>query len=253
MKPDPFVLRYKTIGSTNTEAISLAEDGAAHGTVVVARQQTGGRGRDGRSFASPPGGLYFSLILRPRLAAADFPLLTLAVGVGIHGALAPLAASTELLLKWPNDLFLADRKLAGVLTQASPCSAGSLPHYVIAGVGINLNTDPALFPSSLRGSVISLYDFTGHRYDHDQVLQSVVASIVETTERLGRERAAVLEQWRAVDYLRQKKVEYTVNGKQIDALAVGLADDGQYLVRDASGRIHSVVAGDIRLSTLQRP
>ena len=103
--------------STNDEALALARRGARHGTIVVARAQRAGRGRDGRSWASPPGmGLYFSAVLRPQLALAQVPPLTLAIGIAVVDAARSCGAPAQ--LKWPNDVLVHARKLAGVLVEA---------------------------------------------------------------------------------------------------------------------------------------
>ncbi|MCW5198275.1 biotin--[acetyl-CoA-carboxylase] ligase, partial [Desulfobulbus sp. F3] len=127
---------FSVLGSTSDVAAELARQGAEQGTVVHADYQTGGRGRNGRHFCSPSGGLYFSVILRPALEQTDLPLLTLAAGVGLcRGLMA--AVSVHPQLKWPNDLYCADRKLGGILTESGPLRAG-LPEFVVIGVGINV-------------------------------------------------------------------------------------------------------------------
>jgi BirA family biotin operon repressor/biotin-[acetyl-CoA-carboxylase] ligase len=114
---------FAIVDSTNSIALDLARQGAAQGTVVHADQQTGGRGRNGRQFCSPPGGLYFSVILRPELELVDFPLLTLAAGVGLCRGISK-TTGVQLQLKWPNDLYFADKKLGGILTESGPLRAG---------------------------------------------------------------------------------------------------------------------------------
>jgi BirA family biotin operon repressor/biotin-[acetyl-CoA-carboxylase] ligase len=239
------VHRFESLASTSVEALRLAEQGAVHGTVVTACRQSAGQGRGGRVFVSPPGGLYFSLILRPHLSPEVFPLITLAAGLGVHTTLSALDTGLTLRLKWPYDLYLAGRKLAGILVQSAPVHGGEPPGYFVVGVGINLNTDPALFPSSLRDSVVSLYHFSGTTYDRDAVLEQVVHTVIRSVDRLGVDRRALLDEWRAVDYLRGRTLTYEHHGKLLQAVGAGLADDGQYKVRDTKGTVHLVRAGDI--------
>ena len=134
--------------STNDEAARLARAGAAHGTVIIASKQTGGRGREGRPWASPEGGLYLSAVLRPPLPLADVPPMTLAIGIAICDAVR--AEGAPAVIKWPNDLLVDGRKLAGVLVESH--SQGGKLDAVIAGIGINLDRTP----ESVANTAISL-------------------------------------------------------------------------------------------------
>jgi BirA family biotin operon repressor/biotin-[acetyl-CoA-carboxylase] ligase len=144
--------------STNQEAFGLAQRGASHGTVVVAELQTAGRGRHGRHWHSPPGkNLYCSVILRPAIAAdavshwlAWVPLLS---GLAVARAIQSLTACPA-SLKWPNDVLIGDRKVAGILCESG--GAGGTAPFVVAGIGINVNVPMDLFPDELRGSATSL-------------------------------------------------------------------------------------------------
>jgi biotin-(acetyl-CoA carboxylase) ligase len=127
-------------GSTNDEAARLARAGAVHGTVVIARAQSAGRGREGRAWASPVGGLYLSAVVRPPLPLAEVPFMTLAIGVALCDAVRAYAPAAA--LKWPNDVLVGSRKLAGVLVESQ--SRGNRLDAVIVGVGINL-VDPKAF------------------------------------------------------------------------------------------------------------
>jgi BirA family biotin operon repressor/biotin-[acetyl-CoA-carboxylase] ligase len=124
--------------STNDEAARLARAGASHGTIVIAQQQSAGRGREGRAWASPPGaGLYLSAIVRPPLPLALVPPMTLAIGIGVCDA--ARAWAPEAVLKWPNDVLVGSRKLAGVLVESQ--SQGSRLEAAIVGIGVNLLGD----------------------------------------------------------------------------------------------------------------
>jgi BirA family biotin operon repressor/biotin-[acetyl-CoA-carboxylase] ligase len=235
---------FDIVDSTNTAALDLAARGAAHGTVVHADRQTGGRGRGGRSFLSPAGGLYFSLILRPRLDMQDLPLITLAAGVGV-GRIVKKTARSRLQLKWPNDLYLDDRKLAGILTQSGPVSTAAGPEYVVVGVGMNVNTDLNQFPSLLRSRVISLYHDTGCRYEVAELLASLVPAILFSVEMLDAGRGGVIAEWKGMDYLLNRSLEYVSRDQVIPATGVGLSDDGRYIIRDQHGVEHRILAGDI--------
>lgn len=128
--------------STNDEARRLAEAGAEDGTLVWAREQTGGRGRRGRSWASPPGNLYCSLVLRPEVSMAEAAELSFVACLGVGEAAGSLVPPmVPLRYKWPNDVLLDDRKISGILLEAKSGAEGK-PDYVILGVGINVATHP---------------------------------------------------------------------------------------------------------------
>lgn len=233
---------FAVVDSTNSIALDLARQGAAQGTVVHADQQTGGRGRNGRQFCSPPGGLYFSLILRPELELVDFPLLTLAAGVGLCRSISK-TAGVQLQLKWPNDLYFADKKLGGILTESGPLRGG-LPEFVVVGVGINIAAPPEDFPLELRSRIISLAE-AGVAVSPAALLLGLVEELLAATERLKEDKAALLTEWRQRDYLLGRPLEYCSQDKVIPAVGAGLAEDGRYVIIDRCGREQRVMAGDV--------
>jgi BirA family biotin operon repressor/biotin-[acetyl-CoA-carboxylase] ligase len=235
--------RFAVVDSTSNLALDLARLGADQGTVVLADSQSGGRGRNGRQFCSPPGGLYFSLILRPELEPADLPLLTLAAGVGLcRGLMA--AVSVQPLLKWPNDLYFADRKLGGILTESGPLRSG-LPEFVVIGVGINVTALPEDFPPELRSRIISLAE-AGVVISPAALLPGLVEELLAAAEQLKANKAAVLAAWRQRDYLLGRPLEYCSEDKVIPAVGAGLVEDGRYVIIDRCGGEHQVTAGEIR-------
>ncbi len=151
---------HESLGSTNEVAFRLAQDGAEHGEVVVAEQQTAGKGRRGRVWVSPPGlNLYFSAILRPELPPQRAPELTLVAAVALAEALREFG--TEAAIKWPNDVQIEGRKVAGILTELS--AEPERVHFVVVGVGVNLNSQAGHFPEELREVATSLALAKGER------------------------------------------------------------------------------------------
>jgi BirA family biotin operon repressor/biotin-[acetyl-CoA-carboxylase] ligase len=240
------IQRFDILDSTSTEALRCARSGAAHGTVLVARSQTGGRGRDGRKFHSPPGGLYFSIIIRPALGAEIFPLITLAAGAAVHRVLGEITGLDSVKLKWPNDIFVRDAKVAGLLTETGPVQQSGVPEYVVCGVGVNLNTRLQDFPADVSATVDSLSRCTGVCYNDHQVLVQLAEAIVEAVDNLERDRNRILAHWRKADYLLDRPLECSVDGKVIQAVGAGLADDGRYMVRDRANILYHVLAGDLK-------
>ena len=141
---------HARLGSTSDRLKEKAREGAPEWAAVLADEQTGGRGRQGRAWASPPGGLYISVLLRPPSAPAS--LIPLAAGVAVVEALRERGVSAE--LKWPNDVLARDRKLAGILTEASSSSSGL--DWVVLGLGVNLVTPPESLPEDLRATTASV-------------------------------------------------------------------------------------------------
>lgn len=237
--------------STNDEAARLARAGAQHGTVVIAETQTAGRGRDGRQWASPAGrGLYLSMVLRPPLPLADVPPMTLAIGVGVCDAVR--AAGVAGSLKWPNDMLVGTRKLAGVLVEAQ--SQGSRLEAVIVGIGINLTAaEPGELPPEIAGRAVSLEEASGGPVDREAFIASLLAHVehwVDHYTAVGLE--VVIPAWidRMAHGLRARAI---VNGLPMLGLMVGLDGDGSLLLRDGDGMVHRVRTGDVEAITTPPP
>jgi BirA family transcriptional regulator, biotin operon repressor / biotin---[acetyl-CoA-carboxylase] ligase len=235
-------------GSTNSDALALGRQGGAAGTLVVAETQNGGRGRLGRHWLSPPGaGLYFSLILRPRLAPADFPKITLAAGLAVCQA---VEAETGLApaIKWPNDLLLAGRKFCGILTEGEPLAAAG--PLAVLGIGLNVSTTPAAFPDELRASATSLLAHSGKLYARGALLAAILTRLTATLSRLEEgDFPQILAEWRRRDALAGHRLTWlTPTGSVVTGIALGPDGEGTLHLRDDAGRMHEVLSGDLRLA-----
>lgn len=237
--------------STNDEAARLARAGAQHGTVVIAEQQSAGRGRDGRPWASPRGrGLYLSCVLRPPLPLADVPPMTLAIGVGLCDAVR--AAGVPGALKWPNDMLVGTRKLAGVLVEAQ--SQGSRLEAVIVGIGVNLSeAQLGEVPPDIAARAISLEEAAGAPIDREAFIAALLAHVehwVDHYTAVGLEQ--VIPAWteRMAPGLRARA---TVGGAPMVGMMVGLDGDGSLLLRDVDGLVHRVRTGDVEAITTPTP
>jgi BirA family transcriptional regulator, biotin operon repressor / biotin---[acetyl-CoA-carboxylase] ligase len=216
-------LHVRRIGSTNDRARALAEAGAPHGTLVTAGLQTAGRGRQRRTWVAPAGrALLMSLVLR------DFdPLLPLRAGL----AVADLAGARA-LVKWPNDVLLDGRKVAGVLAEARP-QAG----WAVLGVGINVALEPADFPPELRGTAATL----GRRPDD---LDAALAEFLDhLTARLAEPAAATLDALRLRDAVRGRPVRWSGGA----GTGAGIDDSGALRVRRPDGTHVALEAGEVHL------
>ncbi|MDA8165713.1 MAG: biotin--[acetyl-CoA-carboxylase] ligase [Desulfobacteraceae bacterium] len=235
-------------GSTNSDALALGRQGAAAGTVIVAETQSGGRGRLGRPWLSPSGtGLYFSVILRPRLAPADFPKITLAAGLAVSQA---VEAETGLFpgIKWPNDLLLAGRKFCGILTEGEPLAApGPL---AVLGIGLNVSTPHAVFPEELRGRATSLLAHSGRVYPRGPLLAAILARLEAVLNRLeNHDFPGIMAEWRRRDALTGRRLTWmTPRGAIVTGTALGPDEEGVLHLRDEAGVVQEVLSGDLRLA-----
>jgi BirA family biotin operon repressor/biotin-[acetyl-CoA-carboxylase] ligase len=235
---------FDEVGSTNDVARQLADEGAAHGEVVVAEAQSAGRGRRGRTWSSPPGkNLYLSVVLRPELPPARAPELTLLASVALCEAArrAGVAAS----IKWPNDLLVRGRKLAGILTEMA--AEQDQVQWVVLGAGVNVNARAEDFPAELRDTVTSLALERREPVPRALFAAAVLSGLEEWLDRHAEEgfepiRAA----WREMS----DTLGHEVRVRTGDADLTGVAEDvdatGALLVRTGSG-VERVLAGDVEL------
>jgi len=244
------IIYHKEAVSTNTLALELARKGARAGTVVWAGCQTGGRGQHDRSFASPPGGLYFSLILTPDIAMECLPLLTLAAGVGCALALEEVC-QLSVWLKWPNDLYCGGKKLGGILSEAVPGQQAGLP-VVVIGVGINVNSSVKAFPPRLTDRLTSVYAEKGRRYAVQPLLEKCCSSLMAQADLLIRNPDKLLALWDRRDYCKGRRLGWE-NGKDfVLGTGQGILSDGRYGLVTDDGALRPVLAGRLRLLPEER-
>jgi BirA family biotin operon repressor/biotin-[acetyl-CoA-carboxylase] ligase len=240
---------YDSVGSTNDVAAGLANAGALEGTVVVAESQTAGRGRLGRVWCSPPGaGLYLSVVLRPRGLASDSAqhasLLTIAAGVAVAEGV-QAATGLEADLKWPNDLVVENRKLAGILTEAV-IRTGEL-EFAVVGIGVNLRE--GAYPPDVARRATSIEAELNRHIDRGQLVVEILAAL---STRYGHlcvgSFDAILTAWRSrARTLSGSPVEWDLAGAVVRGRAVDIDVDGALLVR-VGERIERIVAGEVRWS-----
>ena len=237
----------ESTSSTNDVAALLAGDGAGEGTTVVAETQTAGRGRHGRIWFSPPGaGLYVSVIVRPRHERSNnqnpASLLTIASGVAIAEAVRTVTGLPA-AIKWPNDVMISGRKLAGILAE-SAVQSGEV-QFVVVGFGINLQE--TAYPPELSSRVTSIEAETTRPPDRSLILSEILAAF---NERYGDLRAgrfdAILSAWRRLAVsLPGAIVEWDTPAGVVRGRAQDIDNDGALLVR-LDGQVERVVAGEVR-------
>lgn len=241
------IYRYESVDSTNTVAKTMAHDGVAHGTVVLAEHQTAGRGRLGRSFESPAGaGIYMSMILRPNCRPDRLMHLTCAVAVAIcDGVESALGFRPE--IKWINDLVAEGKKLAGILTELSVNPQTGLVDYAIVGVGLNCNQCPEDFPQNLRDIACSAAMITGQPVDRQRLTESMIAALLEMD--LSR-KGEIMERYR-LDCLTIGKEVVVVQGQaRRQGRAVDMDEDGGLIVEFPDGIRQTVNCGEVSVRGL---
>jgi BirA family biotin operon repressor/biotin-[acetyl-CoA-carboxylase] ligase len=242
------ILYFPAIGSTNDVAATLTRHEPSEGAIVIAGTQTAGRGRRGRGWFSPPGsGLYVSVILKPGRSVRNGDratrLLTLAAGVALAEA---VSASTGLAVdvKWPNDLYVSGRKLAGILAEAAGGGSGEGGDPIVLGYGINVSA--AAYPKELRDRATSLESELGRPVDRALLLVESLASLARRYDDLLDGRFdAILDAWRArAPASTGARVTWTAASGVASGVTAGLDDDGALLVR-VGDRIERIVAGEL--------
>jgi BirA family biotin operon repressor/biotin-[acetyl-CoA-carboxylase] ligase len=237
---------FPTVTSTMDVAAEAADAGAGEGLVIVAEEQTAGRGRRGRPWSSPAGsGLYVSFVFRPPAEALSAPLLaplTLAAGVAVRRAIIGATGLTP-ELKWPNDVVVGRRKLAGILAEG--VGIGTAAQTVILGVGINVSG--ASHPGEIAQRATSLEAELGHAIEREPVLEELLIQIPAAYDQLRRGDADdILRSWRQASASAVgSAVEWTAVEGVRRGTTAGIDDDGALLVRTAGGT-ERVVAGEVR-------
>ncbi|MGH7875441.1 MAG: biotin--[acetyl-CoA-carboxylase] ligase [Candidatus Binatia bacterium] len=235
---------FDEIASTNTRARGLADEGAFEGEIIIAEAQTAGRGRLGRRWASPPfANLYLSLILRPKLPPAEVPQVTLMAAVALADTIdgfVPVAP----MIKWPNDIIVEGKKLAGILTELS-CSEGRAD-YVILGIGINLNYPMEMMPEEIRSRATSVLQLSGRPVSRECVLKRLIHDLDRCYGELEDFGFAPLAaRWQARFGLRDRRVRVELLDQSVNGVARGIDRDGALLLQDDSGTLQRIVAGDV--------
>lgn len=231
--------RYASLPSTMLKAAELARAGCPDGAVVVAREQTAGQGRFGRSWHSEPdAGLYMSQVLRLKICPDSLPLVTLALGLATAEAIAEVG-SVAPDLRWPNDVLLNGKKCAGILVQLHD-------GILITGVGVNVNHES--FPPELEPIATSLRLATGRNFDPETLLTVLLRMTTEHIDTLMRSgRDPVLRAFtQASSYVRGRRIIVEQNGDDIVGVTDGLDPQGFLILRRDDGRRTLVIAGGVR-------
>ncbi|HEX8738241.1 MAG TPA: biotin--[acetyl-CoA-carboxylase] ligase [Pyrinomonadaceae bacterium] len=237
------ILRFDEIGSTNTEALNQAKLGADEGLCIVARRQTAGRGRHGRVWISEAdAGLYFSIVLRPKLETQILPLITLMTAVAVHDTLEEIF-NLECDIKWANDIHVGDKKICGILAETADATKGLA---VVVGIGINIKSSN--FPPEIADIATSIEAETGRKINSGELLEALTRFFNYHYEILQEANGAqaIRRAWtRRSSYAVGKKVRVLMENETISGTTDGIEENGALRVRTGAGDVRIIQAGDV--------
>lgn len=230
------LVRLAVAESTNDVARLLASAGAREGAVVLAGRQTRGRGRLGRVWLSPEGGLWCSLVLRP-VGQGPPGLLSLAAGLAAAEAIEAVS-DVHAGLKWPNDVVLGERKVGGILIEGAADAT-------IAGFGINVRVPLEHFPPDVAETATSLHLMTDRPVDPEAVLEALLKRFAGWYDTWLAGGAGIVETWSRRDLTRGRPLLINISGETLEGTSDGIEPDGALRLKDASGQVRRVVSGDL--------
>lgn len=240
------IYSFEEVGSTNEVASELARNGAPEGTVVIADTQTKGKGRLDRKWVSPPkDNLYISIVFRPQIISKDAPILTLVISIALAEKIR--AEGTDALIKWPNDILIDSKKVAGVLTEMEPRGDGV--DYVIVGIGVNLNISPEDIKKEM-GEIAeiatSLREATGKEVDRAKFTADLIREVEDWYKKfLGKGKSLIINEWMKRWGAANSRVRASFDGKTIEGIATGIDQNGYLIIKKDDGEIERIIAGDV--------
>ncbi|MCM1497462.1 MAG: biotin--[acetyl-CoA-carboxylase] ligase [Clostridium sp.] len=241
------VVHFEETDSTNIQAKRLGENEAADGTLVVTEQQTAGRGRRGKSWVSPEGNCYFSVLLRPDIPAERASMLTLLTAMGLVRAIRRVG-HLETMIKWPNDVVANGKKICGILTESS--TDLEYINYVVVGIGIN--TNQTTFPKEIRKMASSIRLETGEKVNRAELLGAFLKEFEECYETFlqGGNLAAFKEEYNSVLVNRGREVKVVEKDRERILTAMGIDAGGGLIVTDSQGKQETIISGEVSVRGL---
>ncbi len=239
------ILYFSEVASTNDLAKEMAATGAKEGTVIIAETQTNGKGRLGREWASPKGGIWFSTILRPKLMPNDIPKLTLMTSLAVAKTISQLFnLKTE--VKWPNDVLINAKKVCGILTEAN--TRGNITNFVVVGIGINANIELYSLPQQVGANATSLKHELKREIDRERFLRVLLEKMehyyITLTERKFK---PILREWKSLCSLLGSYVKVISWEEKIIGLAIDVNENGALIMKLRNGTLRKVLSGDVSL------
>ncbi len=231
---------FKETESTNTIAREIANT-VGEGVVVIAESQTQGRGRLGRKWISPEGGIWLSIILKPRIQPLYAPRITLLAGVAVAKTIRSIGLQAR--IKWPNDVLINEKKVCGILTEIE--AEIDLIDHCVVGIGIDANVDTESFPEDVRESSTSLKKELGHEINRVEFVQRLLEEFESLYLKFQNEGfPSILEEWRNMSATIGEWVKITTQTKTIYGEAIGVDNEGALILETGEGQLEKIVAGN---------
>ncbi len=241
------IIFFDSVSSTNDTAISIGRKrDNPDGIVIIADEQSHGKGRFGKSWISPPGvNLYFTVLLRPPMLSRNASLLTLVSAVAVTTAIRDYTG-LKAEIKWPNDILINGKKTAGILIDMK--SDRDSLYFLAVGIGVNVNMSPEIMPEDIRPHITSLMAETGKSLDKITLLSQILAELENHYKiLLNGNKMALIDEWLRLSSTIGSKVKVQNQDRIISGTAKGIDETGQLIIRLASGNLETVSAGEVTI------
>lgn len=235
---------YETLESTNITARQMAIDRCEQGTVIIAREQTGGKGRLGRQFFSGLGGLYMSIVLRPDFSPDVTTLITAAAAVAVSRAVDKVC-SANTGIKWVNDIFLNGKKICGILTQGAVSPKNKGIDYAVLGIGLNINRPKNDFPDELKNIAASIYDTPCNADTQNRLIAEILNEFFEIYKDITSRK--FLADYRERSIIIGKEVLCSYMGRDFPVTVNGINDNAHLIVTTSDGERLTLNSGEVRI------
>ncbi|WP_300257921.1 biotin--[acetyl-CoA-carboxylase] ligase [Clostridium sp.] len=241
---DNYIRVYKTIDSTNQEAKKLLMDNdMPHGTILIAEEQTAGRGRFQRKFFSPSNkGIYMSVILRPNMELSKAIHITTSAAISVCRAIETLTKKRP-KVKWVNDIFLDDKKICGILTEATGNFESGRVENVVVGIGVNFKTDSKDFPEDIKNIAGSIFQGEPQNITRNQLVAEILNELFELCENLDDK--SIIKEYRILSLVLGKEVSFLKNNKMNKGTAVDITENGALVIKYENGEIDYLNSGEV--------
>ena len=240
------IFYFPELESTNIIAKVKASprvEGINEGTIIIAERQSAGKGRLGRRWFSPLGGIWLSIILYPQLSPSYIPRITLMTAVAIVKAM-ERCAQVKAQIKWPNDILINEKKVCGILTEMS--AELDVINWVVVGIGINVNVDHREFPEDIQEKIISLQEFLGKEISRVRLAQILLEEFEKYYERLKRrEFSSILKEWKLYSHTLGRKIKINLGEKIITGEAIDINEEGALILKKEDGELLEIISGTI--------
>jgi len=237
---------FPELKSTNIMAKEKALHGAegiSEGTLIVAEKQSAGKGRLGREWFSPVGGIWFSVILYPQLSPSYISRITLMTAVAVVKAI-KICTQIKSQIKWPNDILINEKKVCGILTEMS--AELDIINWVVVGIGINVNIDLWEFPEDIQENTISLKETSGKEISRVKLAQTFLQEFEKYYEILKRrEFSSILKEWKLYSHTLGKKIRVDIGERIIAGEAVDINEEGSLILKKEDGELVEIISGTI--------